>query len=107
MEPWLRSIGAGLFSAAAVVAAVVFLARTSVTDWIDRRLERIKHELGLEATRRELLLRSQIEFKERQLAEFYGPIYAFLKRGRPIYNLWTAGRLDDIQDATRDVCFCK
>ena len=103
MDEWLRSMGAGLVSAAAVLAAVAFLARTSLTSWIDQRLERLKHELGLEATRRELLIRSQIEFKERQLAEFYGPIYALLKRGRPIYDLWKAGRLHEIEGATREL----
>jgi hypothetical protein len=39
------------------------------------------------------------EFKERQLSEFYGPIYALLKRIRPIDDLWNAGRLEEIDVA--------
>lgn len=62
----------------------------------DKQLEAIRHEMGVEAKTRELTLRSQIEFKERQLAEFYGPIYALLKRGTPIIHNWRLGRLRDV-----------
>ncbi|MGB7923481.1 MAG: hypothetical protein WCF57_09570 [Pyrinomonadaceae bacterium] len=62
----------------------------------DKQLEAIRHELGVDAKTRELTLKSQIEFKERQLAEFYGPIYALLKRGDPIIKNWKLGRLKDV-----------
>ena len=55
-----------------------------------------KHDLSLESTRHELALRSQIDFRERQLSECYGPIYALLKRIRPIDNLRQEGKLRDI-----------
>jgi len=66
-------------------------------------MEKHKQELGIEATRRQLALQSQIRFKERQLSEFYGPIYALLKRIRPIDDLWNAGRLKEVDDAARKV----
>lgn len=94
---WLKSILAGLFSASAVVAVVAFLGRGWIDSLFERRLEKFKHELGLDAKTRELTLSSQIEFKERQLSEFYGPIYALLKRGRPIYDLWGKGRLHEVE----------
>lgn len=91
-----KDIIAGLISSGTVIAVAAFIARESFTRILNRRLEVFKHELGIEAKTRELTLKSQIEFKERQLAEFYGPIYALLKRGRPIYNHWEQGRLDEI-----------
>ncbi len=84
----------------ALVSGTVFAAVLGLFGrlWLDRRLERLKYELGVDTKTRELMLRSRIEFKERQLAEFYGPIYAYLKRGRPIYDLWTEGRLDEVDE---------
>ena len=38
-------------------------------------------------------MKSQIDFKEKQLSEFYGPIYALLKQIRPLDDLWNAGKL--------------
>jgi hypothetical protein len=66
---------------------------------LNRALERFKYDLGLDATRRGLTSQSQIQFKERQLAEFYGPIYALLKRIRPIDDLWGGGSVRDVDDA--------
>lgn len=60
-------------------------------------MEVFKQQLQVDGKTRELALKSQIDFKERQLGEFYGPIYAYLRRGKPIYNLWQQGRLDEIE----------
>jgi hypothetical protein len=90
---WLKIIIGGLVSTTSVIAATAFILRESFTRLLDKRLEMFKHELHLEATTRELTLKSQIEFKERQLSEFYGPIYARLKRGRTIVRLWKDGKL--------------
>ncbi len=94
---WWSSFFSAAAGGAAAAGAVAFLAKEWLSRRLDRQAEQLKHQLGVDATTRELLLRSQIEFKERQLAEFYGPIYAYLKRGRPIYDLWTEGRLDEIE----------
>lgn len=92
----LEAIIAGLISSTTVIAIAGFIARETFARVLNRRLEIFKHELGIEAKTRELTLKSQIEFKERQLAEFYGPIYALLKRGRPIYDHWAKGKLKEI-----------
>jgi hypothetical protein len=98
---WWASFLSAAAGGAAAAGVIAFLARESLTRFFDRKAEQFKHQLGVDATTRELLLRSQIEFKERQLAEFYGPIYAYLKRGRPIYDLWTKGRLDEVEGDIR------
>jgi hypothetical protein len=61
--------------------------------WLNRMLEKTKHDLGLDATRHQLTAQSQIRFKESQLGEFYGPIYALLKQIRPLDDLWNNGKL--------------
>ena len=66
-------------------------------------MELFKQQLGQDSKIKELTLRSQIDFKERQVGEFYGPIYAMLKRGDAIYPLWTLGKLDEID---RKLQFC-
>jgi len=90
-----------LTASATAVGAIAFLARQSFTRFLNREAERFKYTLGVDAKTRELLLRSQIEFKERQLSEFYGPIYAYLKRGEPIISLWKDGRLYEVEDEMR------
>jgi hypothetical protein len=61
--------------------------------WLNWMLERTKRDLGLDAKRSELAAQSQIRFKEMQLAEFYGPVYASLKQIRPLDDLWTSERI--------------
>jgi hypothetical protein len=63
---------------------------------INRALERFKFDLGLNTSRHGLASKSQIDFKEKQLAEFYGPIYALLKRIRPIDDMWNQGRVGSV-----------
>jgi hypothetical protein len=99
LETWFQALVAGLASGTVLAAIISAIGK----GWFDRRIERLKYELSLDAKTHELMLRSQIEFKERQLAEFYGPIYAYLKRGRPIYDLWEKGRLREIEGDTREL----
>ncbi|MEW6494571.1 MAG: hypothetical protein AB1589_18940 [Cyanobacteriota bacterium] len=63
---------------------------------INRALERFKFDLGLNTSRHGLASKSQIDFKERQLAEFYGPIYALLKRIQPIDDMWNQGKVGSV-----------
>jgi hypothetical protein len=73
----------------ALIGAILLVAGFA----LNRALEKTKHQLGLDSKRRELVLKSQIDFKEKQLSEFYGPIYALLKQIRPLDDLWNAGKL--------------
>jgi hypothetical protein len=45
---------------------------------------------NVEATLRqaEFLGRRELEYREQQLAELYGPVYAYLKSQRDIYEMW-------------------
>ena len=60
---------------------------------LNKLLEKTKHELGLASKRHEIALKSQIEFKEAQISELYGPIYVLLKQIRPLDDLWNDRRL--------------
>lgn len=75
-----------------------FLFQQSYSRLLDKQMEKFKQQLQLDTKLREMTLKSQIDFRERQLGEFYGPIYAYLRRGKPIYRLWLDGRLDEIED---------
>lgn len=98
---WWQAFLANITSVTAVVAVLAYLAKNSIEQNLSNRIEEVKHLLKVDESRRDALIKSQISFKERQLSEFYGPIYAELKRGQPIYGLWTAGRLHEIE---KDVC---
>jgi hypothetical protein len=70
---WPKLFLANLVSTATLLVIAAFLAKTIFVKALDARLECIKHRLQLEAMERELTLQSQIQYKERQLSELYGP----------------------------------
>jgi hypothetical protein len=73
--------------------------------WLNTRIVILNHVLGLDAARKQLTLQSQIKFKETQLAEFYGPAYALLKRIRPVDDLRNQGRGREIDMALKEVIY--
>lgn len=89
----------GLLSGGTVLAVGLYMFQASFTRLLDKRIEMFKQQLQVDAKVRELTLKSQIDFKERQLGELYGPIYALLKRGQPIYALFATGRLSEIEES--------
>jgi hypothetical protein len=93
---WIQAILAGIVSTSSVIAVTAFISREWFKGLLDRRFEEFKHELQLDAKTRELTSKSQIDFKERQLSEFYGPIFSRLKRGRALVGFWREGKLKDI-----------
>ena len=82
-----------LLSSAVIAAIIAILGRF----YMDKKFETLKHELSLTATMRELTLKSEINFKERQLSEYYGPIYARLMRGKKLNKLWRQGKLERVE----------
>ncbi len=100
---WYEIIAGGLISTSAVVAVALFVARESFKKLLDKELARFQYKLSLKAKRDELTVKSQIEFRERQIAEFYGPIYAILKRGRPVHKYWVNGQLKQIDAQLREL----
>ena len=53
---WLQIVVGTLMSTSSVIAVAGFLAREPFTRILDKRLERFKHDLQIEATTRELTL---------------------------------------------------
>lgn len=94
---FLNYLVAGLLSGGLVLAASIYLFQQAFSRLLDKQMEVFKQQLQVDTKMRELTLKSQIDFRERQLGEFYGPIYAYLRRGKPIYRLWVEGRLDEIE----------
>jgi hypothetical protein len=46
-------------------------------------------------SRGDFLGRQELEFRERQLSEFYGPVYGYLKSQRDIFSMWRQDRMLD------------
>lgn len=44
---------------------------------------------------------AEIRYREQQLSEFYGPLYAYMQGSHPIYTLWRAGKLHHVNDALK------
>jgi hypothetical protein len=75
----------------------------TLTTAFDERLEQIKHALDITAKTHELTLSSEIAFRERQLSEFYVPIYTILKRNETIHDHWCDDRLDGVEKSVREL----
>jgi len=87
----------------ALLIAATYLFRISMARVLDKQMELFRQQLQIDTTVRELILKAQIDFRERQLGEFYGPIYAMLKRGKPIYALWIERKLDEIDASVSEL----
>ncbi len=94
---FLPSLIASLLSTASVVAVGGYLFKTSFERLLDKKMEVFKQQLDISKALHELTLKSQIEFRERQLAEYYGPISAILKRGALLYKVFEKGKLSGIE----------
>jgi len=96
---FLSFFAATLLSGGLFLAASVYVLKAALSQVLAKQLEQFKQQLQVDSKMRELTLKSEIEFRERQLGEYYGPIYALLRRGEPIYRLWEKDRLVDIDFA--------
>ncbi len=47
-------------------------------------------------SRDDFLWRSELEYRERQLAELYGPAYGYVKTSKELYDLWREGKTPEI-----------
>lgn len=93
----------GALASCTFMTGLAYLFKESFARLLDSRMEQWKSQLRVDEKRSELILRSHIERRERQLAEFYGPIYSRLKRGRPIFDFWCEGRLDEVEHSIREM----
>jgi hypothetical protein len=92
---FLTSLATGVLSTATVIAIGGFVLKASFESILDRKMELFKQQLDINKSLHHLTLKSQIEFRERQLGEYYGPICAILKRGARLYKVHREGRLPD------------
>lgn len=46
--------------------------------------------------RQDVVWRSELQYREQQLAELYGPAYGYVKTGKELYELWMARKTDEI-----------
>ena len=44
---------------------------------------------------------AEIQYRQQQLSEFYGPLYAYLKGLEVLYRLWMAGKLHHVNEAVK------
>ncbi len=102
---YFSAILIGALSSAGFWAIYMAFFQGVANRWLDSKMDRFRQLLELDIKVRELALKSQMEFKERQLSEFYGPIYSLLRRGGPIFKLWQDGRLHEIDSTIRDLFF--
>jgi hypothetical protein len=72
----------GIFASLGGTALLAVLFKTFLTRGIESRF-------NIDEMRKEIVGSAQIEHRRTQLAEFYGPLYAYLKSSEKIYDLWT------------------
>ncbi|MGK7910511.1 MAG: hypothetical protein AB4050_03365 [Synechococcus sp.] len=77
----------GVFLASAFGAGTFF--KFSSEKIIETGLQKILHK-------ETLLTETDLEFRQRQLEEFYGPIYASLKLSSEIYPIWIDGKVKEV-----------
>lgn len=77
----------GVFLASVLGAGAFF--KFSAEKVIETGLQKALH-------RENLLTEADLEFRQRQIEEFYGPIYASLKLSSEIYPLWLQGRFKEV-----------
>jgi hypothetical protein len=53
-------------------------------------------EIKATISRQSLVGQSELDFRKRQLAEFYGPIYARMKSSKDLYPMWMSGKLSAV-----------
>jgi hypothetical protein len=47
-------------------------------------------------SREDILWKSELEFREKQLSELYGPAYGIIKSEKEIFDLWITGKMKDV-----------
>jgi hypothetical protein len=79
------------FGASALLAA---LFKRFLEEGIANWFKRIQQARGIVG-------QAEIGFRQQQLSEFYGPLYAYMKGSQPIYDLWMAGKLHHVNDPVK------
>ncbi len=86
----VQVVGAFLASALGAGAFLKFFAEKSIEAGIQKALHK-----------EQLLAETELEYRKRQLEEFYGPINAALRLSAQIYPLWY--KTDNFKEVNRDI----
>jgi hypothetical protein len=54
-------------------------------------------------TREDVLWRSELEYRERQLSELYGPAYGYVETCQELYNLWMEGHCCPVNERINSI----
>jgi len=84
----------GIFLASALGAGAFF--KFSAEKIIETGLQKALHQ-------ETLLTETDLEFRKRQIEEFYGPIYASLKLTSELYPLWIEGKFQEVNQEIIDL----
>ncbi|MEO1593123.1 MAG: hypothetical protein AAFU71_17795 [Cyanobacteria bacterium J06632_22] len=84
----------GVFLASALGAGTIL--RFSAEKMIEASVEKVLHQ-------KTLLTEADLAYRQRQLEEFYGPIYASLKLSSQIHPLWMEGHLEAVNPDVIDL----
>jgi hypothetical protein len=75
-----------------------FATRQDIRQLQDQLQENTDITKSIEQTysRHDFLWRSELAYRERQLSELYGPAYGYVMSQRDIFDLWTEGKLQQV-----------
>ncbi|MER2249541.1 hypothetical protein ABS772_06380 [Methylorubrum podarium] len=86
MNSLVSGIIASLTTATALGAAIVWFSGKATEKTLDVIVARIQKDLNVAENRRNLLVKSSLDFKSQQLNEFYWPIYSRLQKDNAVWN---------------------
>jgi hypothetical protein len=92
----LGSFATGVLTGFGASALLLALLRRFLEEGISNWFKVVQEQ-------RKIVGKAEIEYRRQQLAELYGPLYAYLKAGELVYNLWMAGKLRDINDPIKRI----
>jgi hypothetical protein len=93
----LSLLGGGLFglAAAASIIAIIWLAKSAIVNVFTAAADEVRSALKLNEARYDQVLRTSLDFKAHQLAEFYWPIYVRLQKDNAIWKRILDKRKED------------
>lgn len=80
----------GLGASALLAALLKHFIQEGIANWF-KTLQLVRGIVG----------QAEIQYRQQQLSEFYGPLYAYLKGSDTLYHLWMEGKLHHINDAVK------
>jgi hypothetical protein len=96
---FLALLGGGAFGLAAVATfmGVIWVGRATITHFFTEAADEFRSMLKSKEARYDQILKASIDFKGRQLTEFYWPIYVRLQKDNAVWNrILDRDKTDDV-----------